>query len=374
MTFAAEGASGADARRRRLSAVAAWLFAGGLFASFFLSIILIDRIGLHGYAATGGSFLQKVHPGTWMLALAMAARLAAQPSPAKYLRRKLNAFPELLLYAIGLFAANVFGYLFTPYPASLMIDTFVPPAIILLLMTDLDAQAARRIAWAIVFFMTANAAIAIVEGAANIHLETFDLPPGVSADPSRLDMAFDWRAQLALERRATALLGHPLNNALLQSAFLMAMAAPGARWIPFGVRAVSILLSVLALAAFAGRTAIVLSAAYLSWRGAVFGFEALTGRRRLSAGLWLAIAAGLVLLLAGAALAFSLGAFDQTLSRFSSDSGSASARVAMFELFSPLSWTSIVFGPDPAQLATWVHIQGLAFGVGLGQHAQAHET
>lgn len=356
-------ASDADLWRQRLGVLAAWLFAGGLLASFGLSIILLDRIGYQGYMASGGSFLQKVHPGTLMIAMALLARLASRRRPADYLRRKLDAWPELLFYALGFVTANVLGFAYTHYPATMMIDSFVPPAMILLLMDDLDDEARRRIAWGIIFFMAANAAIAIVEVAANMHLETFKLSSEVTDDPNRLDLVFDWRAQLASERRATALLGHPLSNALIQSVFLMTMAAPGARWIPFPARVVSILLSALALAAFAGRAAMLLSAAYFGWRGLVFLYEILIGRRRVGAGVWLALVAGAALLTMAITVAFSMGVFDEARTRFTHDAGSANARVAMFDLFAPLSWTSILFGPDPEQLDTWIHIEGLEFGI-----------
>jgi hypothetical protein len=57
------------------------------------------------------------------------------------------------------------------------------------------------------------------------------VPEGVTSDPTRTDLVFDWRADLATDWRATALFGHPLENAMLMGAFLICMASRGTAWL-----------------------------------------------------------------------------------------------------------------------------------------------
>ena len=75
----------------------------------------------------------------------------------------------------------------------------------------------------------ANAVVALAEYLLNWRLVTFDLPPGVTGDPRRTDLVFDWRAALDLEWRATALLGHPLQNGLIIGAFVLILGLSGRR-------------------------------------------------------------------------------------------------------------------------------------------------
>jgi hypothetical protein len=57
------------------------------------------------------------------------------------------------------------------------------------------------------------------------------------------------------------------------------------------------------------------------------------------------------------------GFFDQFLSRFVDDNGSAETRVEMFALFQHLSWYELLFVPDPGQIETLKRIYGLDFGI-----------
>ena len=43
---------------------------------------------------------------------------------------------------------------------------------------------------------------------------------------------FSWKADMALDWRAQALLGHPLVNGLVVGSFVICLAAPGSAWIP----------------------------------------------------------------------------------------------------------------------------------------------
>src|SRR6185312_476275 len=57
------------------------------------------------------------------------------------------------------------------------------------------------------------------------------------------------------------------------------------------------------------------------------------------------------------------GFFDQFLSRFVDDNGSAETRVEMFALFQHLSWYELLFVPDPGQIETLKRVYGLDFGI-----------
>ena len=231
------------------------------------------------------------------------------------------------------------------------------------LIEDLDETTARRLGLLLCLFLTANSVVGLIEGVSSWRLVTVDLPPDVSADPSRTDLIFDWRAALALDNRSTALLGHPLSNAMTTSAFVVALAEGGARWLPAIIRFPAMGLAVISLATFGGRAGMALTYIFLAWKAATILFDVAIGRRRFSASqaaIGGAAAIGMALALAGA---YGAGVFDTVIQRFSEDAGSANARLVMFDLFKVFSWEELLLRPDPELLATIQRVEGLEFGI-----------
>ena len=97
------------------------------------------------------------------------ARLGAAPHPWRSLQRLLLADPGLAIHlaALGLVAVYVVAIARTPVTP--LIDTFLLALVLTLLLDGVEERIARRL----------------------IHIE---VPEGVTADPTRIDLVFDWRA------------------------------------------------------------------------------------------------------------------------------------------------------------------------------------
>ncbi len=164
------------------------------------------------------------------------------------------------------------------------------------------------------------------------------------------------------EVRASALLGHPLANAIIVGTYLLTLAVGGGRDLPAVLRPICFLVNAAGMAAFGGRaaTAFLIAAlvilALLKWLRlpAVATFDT----RGVLAGL---IVVPLVALLAVGLN--ELGFFDAFLSRVQDDDGSADTRIVMFELFRHQNWHDLLFMPDQGVLATWARLYGTDYGI-----------
>jgi hypothetical protein len=315
------------------------------------------------YDTAGGSPLAKIHPGTYLAVIALAARLCAAPRPWRTLQRLLLTEPGLLIYLAALGLLAVYVVLVARSPVTPLIDTFLLALVLTLLLEGLDERIVRLLALMLVAIFAADAVLGLIEVSSGWRLIHISVPEGVTSDPTRTDLVFDWRADLATDWRATALFGHPLENAMLMGAFLVCLACQGAAWLGTGLRLGLGVLALLALFAFGGRASLVFS-------GFLLVFLALTGlARRLIAGraFGLRIAGAILLMLPliglGLAAIGGTGLFDRMAERFRADEGSALARLTMWTLFDPIPWRDIMFAPDQAVVKTWQRLEGLEFGI-----------
>jgi hypothetical protein len=322
-------------------------------------------LAVHGinYDSAGGNILEKIHPGTFVAVLALVARLCAAPHPWRTLQRLLLAGPGLLLYLAALVLLAVYIVAVARSPVSPLVDTFLLALVFVLLLQGLDERIARALALIVVGFLAANAVIGLIEFSTGWRLIPLSVPDGVTSDPTRTDLVFDWRADLATDWRATALFGHPLENAMLIGAFLVCLAARGSAWIGTGLRLGLGILAFLAMFAFGGRAALIFSVIFIA-------AMALAGlARRLVSGRPFDLRAIGALLLAVPLVAIAVtmlgeaGLFERMAQRFSVDEGSATARLTMWSLFDPLPWRDLILAPDQAVVKTGQLLQGLEFGI-----------
>jgi hypothetical protein len=315
------------------------------------------------YDTAGGSALAKIHPGSYLAAMALLVRLAASGHPARTLQRLLLLQPGLLIYLAALGLLAVYIVLVARSPVTPLIDTFLLALILTMLLAGLDERIARLLAMMMVGILAADAVLALVEVSTGWRLIHISVPEGVTSDPTRTDLVFDWRADLASDWRATALFGHPLENAMLMGAFLVCLACRGSAWLGTRLRLGLGVLALLALFAFGGRASLVFSGFFV----VVLGLAGLA--RRLIAGrafgLWTAGAILLILPLIAIGLAAlaETGLFDRMAERFKADDGSALARLTMWSLFDPIPWRDLVLAPDQAVVKTWQRLEGLEFGI-----------
>lgn len=324
---------------------------------------LLEHLGYH-YIKPGGFPWEKFHPGTLIACCALAARILAANDVKAETRRLLASDPLISLYLLSLVIAAAHAVVITKNPVSGLVDTFLLPVILFALTKDLDPRIRRSLALLICAFMAGNACIALAEYLTGWRLVPvvvdFRIPepgqaPDPDADPGALVALFDWRA--------TALLGHSLENALVTGALILCLASPGTRWLRPMFRFPLLALSLLALVAFGGRSSLVLAIA-----GALlFGIAA--AARKLAAGTSIsrrgtALALFSIPIVCSVAwVAVESGFFDRLVSRFVEDSGSAAARIQMWDMFQPLTTWQILLGPDPDVLRLQQHLLGLELGI-----------
>jgi hypothetical protein len=298
------------------------------------------------YYDTGGSPLEKFHPATLIsiaLVLVMSLRFGNPLSGlAAILDRHMALIPYLLANVFMLAYASIILKL----PVTIFIETFIGAALIFVVFHDTDEREASRLAWLIHALLFLNALLGFYEVAAG-----FRLTPLVVNGEDLLD-----------EPRATAILGHPLSNAMVMGGYVIMMALGGGRDLPVAMRAVCFLTALASLVPFGGRAASAATLAILLFLALKRGVAILQGDsfdpRSVLAGLIVVPLACL-----GLIAAYEMGLFDTLASRLFDDEGSAGTRIEMFALFRYLSTYDLIFGPDPDMLMTWVRLHGLTYGI-----------
>jgi hypothetical protein len=345
-----------------LEPVALALTIGALAILCTISPLTLAVYGVD-YDTAGGSALAKIHPGTYLAFAALAARLCAAPHPWRTLQRLLLVEPGLLLYLAALGLLAVYVVVVARSPVTPLIDTFLLALMLTLLIEGLNERIARLLALTLVAIFALDAVLALAEVSTGWRLIHISVPEGVTSDPTRTDLVFDWRADLATDWRATALFGHPLENAMLMGGFLICMASRGTAWLGTPLRVGLGVLALLAMFAFGGRASLVFSGFFI----VLFGLTALARRLIEGRAVSLGAAASIVLVLPligiGLAVLGETGLFDRMAERFRADDGSALARLTMFSLFDPIPWRDLVLAPDQAVVKTWQRLQGLEFGI-----------
>ena len=353
---------GRDLARSMLADAALLGTFAAVLALFLISPVTLEAHGI-GYVDAGGGLLSKLHPATFIASVALACRILAAPAPARAGLRLFTSEGGVVLLLVAVGAALVFAVVAAKTPFTPLIDTFVLPIIVFILLRDLDERWMTRLAFLVAAILFANAALAMLEFLRGFHLVHIEPPPDTSFDPTRGDKTFDWRTALSEDWRATAIFGHPLSNGVITGCAILCLAAPGSSWLPLLLRAALTLLMLASMFAFGARAALVLSVCFATWLSVQQLAEAIVANRRFTPrGIAYAlVATGLAV--GVAAVVMQTGFFDKTLARFSQDAGSASTRVTMFSLFGPLTATDILLGPDKNVVATLQRMYGLEFGI-----------
>ena len=327
-----------------------------IFALCAVSATLLENLGFH-YAMPGGFPWEKFHPATFLAATALTLRIASSRTPTRAATSILAADPALVLYMVAVVIAAIHALTISGLPFTGLIDTFVLPAMLLALLGTLRTTLRRKAALLVCVLIGGNAVIALIEFLTGWRIVPVAIVDTATVDPS------DFRAAASGDWRATALLGHPLQNAVITGAFLVCLASRGCRWMDLRLRVFLISLCLCAMVAFGGRASLVLVLIALA--------VLLTGTigRILAAGQALPLRALAVCLIAVPFVASATliiageGFFDKLLERFVNDQGSAEARVLMWDLFNPFSWSSILLGPDPEVVTLHQHLLGIELGI-----------
>jgi hypothetical protein len=280
-----------------------------------------------GYAeAGGGNPLLKIHFYSYTLFLALAY-VAASMGLVRFTAEQVVVRPGVVQFAVVIMACTMITILRHGIGGvAYMVDTLLAAPLAVMLAFSLDEERRRKLTSFIVYFVTFNAAIGVVERLARVHFIFTDLDK------------FEYF-------RATALLGHPLENAFVtSSAMFLALAMPWSAW----KKALILSICMAGILAFGARSSFVMTIV-LSLVAAIYvgARSLLRGDMRLStlvAAPWiatLALAAGAVLTLGTV-----LGERIVKLAKFDE---SAQVRVDSFKIFNYLNWDKILNGIDFAE-------------------------
>jgi hypothetical protein len=327
--------------RPESSRLAAWLFTGGVALYLLLSASSLDLLGIP-YEAPGGTLFAKVHPGSWLIVLAYVVSLPAYGHPFRTMGAQLRAEPLLATYLTCLIC--VLGWTLIRHGASgaaFLFDTLLMPAMCVFTLSRMSAHARHNCLVLVVALLALNAVIGIGEALVQTRL----IPLRVAGGGEPIEDIF----------RPSALLGHPLTNAMTTVTLLPAVLYLRVRAL---LRAGLALLLWVGLLAFGGRTAFV--AATLG-DGAYFLTMTLGSalRGRFS---YLQLTGGaLVGMVSAAGLAATVfaTAIGERLFKSLTWDGSAEVRYQIWNVFDFLSTEDMFLGVSPDRITKLGTLIGL---------------
>lgn len=314
-----------------------------IVALLCLSSSMLTNLKVH-YVTSGGIFLEKVHLASYCVFAAFFLCLIRHGKPIDDLLLSL-AGARLTIVLFLCWVALFSQIVILKRPFTTIIDSFLLPPMICLVVWQLTASQRRVLAW------TFHAGILL-----NVILGYYEYFSGHRLIPLTVGNIL-----VLGEWRSAALLGHPLTASGLIAAYVMALLVRPAI-LPKPIRIPMIAFCFVSLMVFGGRTALMVTltvmACLLGWKSLRFAF----GSRMPLAGIIVAMC--LASLVVGAAVvAFDSGIFDKMLLRFSSDKGSALARYATLHLLSYLDWTELLLGADPDRITGLQSQLGLNYGI-----------
>ncbi|MCX5495974.1 VpsF family polysaccharide biosynthesis protein [Kaistia dalseonensis] len=311
---------------------------------YLISAKVLQWAGLP-YASSGGSALAKFHPATFV-ALAALALWAVAIGPSRLLARIALERPGLIVFAFAIALLTYQASAVQNLPLSAIADTFVLPLALFISIAALPLPIAERLMLALHALFLLNSTIGYFEYFTGLRLTPF----------------YDDGKILTYEWRATALLGHPLSNAMLTGIYLLILTGPGGRRFPLPLRGFLLVYNLGAMTAFGGRAATVSLLAILALKAGLVGLGILAGRRFSMRSMVGVLVAVMLVGLLGMFMVQS-GFFDSFIGRFQDDSGSAATRVAMFHVFDGTSWHDFIFAPDLDHIGANQHRLGLAIAI-----------
>ncbi|MDF3838315.1 VpsF family polysaccharide biosynthesis protein [Cupriavidus basilensis] len=322
------------------ASVVATCLAIGLYMT--VSPALLTAIGVP-YITTTGNFIFKLHPGTYALLAAVAFGLLSRGNPLTSAILSMRKHLPLVLHLCGILL--LFGYSmlrYGPSGSAFLIETFMAPALIVLVLANFRASEQRFVYRFILGLLVVNSLIAIGETLLQQHLVPYIVSDGVAIEEEYF--------------RATSLLGHPLNNAIITASLLFStldMRSRPAKVLLIGLFAIALLV-------FGGRAASIVAVGVLSAYLFIKAFSGIVTARfsyvQILGGALLALA--LTALFAGVVAVSGFG--ESIFSRLYLDD-SAAIRMQNWQVFNYMTPGEILFGLSPQDIVQVMFRLGLHY-------------
>lgn len=321
------------------------LFLVVVFLLFAVSSGMLARLGINHGGVTG-AMASKIHPATYMAFFTVGLLMVGCRTPTSFFANLVTRQPGTLAFLIAILMLAAYIELDERKGIATIFDTYLLAVAVALIAAEVSSRDFSRVEMLIHVVLAANAALALIEYAIGYRFFPFRFE-GV---------------ELEWDMRSTGLSGHPLENAQLTGAYILALLAGGGSRMPKVLRPAAILLQLAAMVPFGGRTATLLTLALMTLWLVPRIVRFLTGGRVSLVALACVSILVPVLALAAAALVTG-GFFDLLLDRFADDSGSANTRVAMFEIFGQLSARDILIGANHEIVDSIRRSMGLELGI-----------
>ena len=176
-----------------------------VIATFTISPAILTKWGVH-YQTTGGNFYEKLHPATYFAFLAFGLLLIRTSDPVGEINRMFSQAKLLLVYLAGWFCLFT-QMLVLERPFTVIIDSFLLPLLLCLVIWRLSPSQRKPLVWAIHLTILINVILGYYE-----YFSGHRLIPLTLGDVVVLG---EWRS--------SALLGHPLTASGLIGAYILAL-------------------------------------------------------------------------------------------------------------------------------------------------------
>lgn len=303
---------------------------------------VLSALKIH-YITSGGAFYEKLHPATYLTFAAFTLLLLRSGDVVGEFDRIVSGSKLVLIYFVtcGLLA---FQCIVLKRPFTNVIDTFMLPALLSMIIWSLTPSQRKPLILCIHFIIWLNVGLGFYEYFSKHRLVPMTL--------GKTFVTSDWRS--------TALLGYPLAAAGIMAMYIMTLALRRRKPTLLGVAALLVVMA--SLMVFGGRTALVMVLVVLTGLALVYAGRLVRGER---VGLLAVIMASCCLMLVGAAIPilFGTGMFDNMINRFSSDNGSAHARIASLHLLQLFDWKELLLGTEPGRASSLQSMVGLDYGI-----------
>ncbi len=327
------------------SPVAGALCLFGVFLHILLSDALLTAIGIH-HSDDRGQVYERIHPGTVFIVLSFFVLLASGSGGSI---RRLGAIAAQQTASVVLLFLVILVTCYTtarggPSGMTFMLDTHMTPPLCAIVLCYTPLSYCRRALYGFLLLAAINSAVGIAEGIGKFRIFTFDP---------------DWGVLHELQFRASAFLGHPLNNAMFTSfAVFIALALR----IPVALKAALAALLLASLVAFGGRGGLAFGVAgclaYLLISVATAFY-----RRRLTLPQVFLLLASLIVvpaaLLGGIYLLLHTGMGDRIVAHAALDDESAQGRKIAFKALHYMTDEELIFGVPLARISDITYRIGL---------------
>src|ERR1700736_595541 len=276
--------------------IIAGLLVLAVITTFTISPAMLTNWKIH-YLTTGGNFYEKFHPATYFTFLAFCLLLVRNNDPIGEINRIFSEAKLVLVY-LACWLSLLVQMLVIERPFTVIIDTFLLPVVLCLVVWRLSPLQRKPLVWALHLTILLNVILGYYE-----YISGHRLIPLTLGD---VVVKGEWRA--------SALLGHPLTAAGVVGAYILALILRPALF-PRAARRLPLIAFCLAsMMVFGGRTALVTVLLVIGCLAALEIFRILRGGRT-SLPVAIAVLCLLFVAAAGISAALDLGVFDKMLLR-----------------------------------------------------------